>query len=190
MPLYSTPVSSPSPRVSSPTPTASKIKYKAGSVCSHCPCFFTNELKKWVRICSSVDTVPPPQISFLYLVAPSTSPPTFGSQLLFCSLLVLMKWPTAAKWNRVKISCKVLWKKHFHASHPETKNYTRIFKVGNKSPNFFKLAAVPWHRLNLTWTHHGWLENMEKKKGRKNMLSPLKQRTFPASTQVTQKKSF
>lgn len=155
------PVSSPSPRISSPTPTASKIKCKTTPGWSQCPSFLTKELKKWVQICPSVDIVPPPRISFLHLAAPSTSP-TFRSQHLFCSLLVLMKStdPLLLNETELKLAAKYYEKKHFHASHPETKNYTRIFKAGNKSLNFFKLAAVPWHRLSLIWTHHGWLENM------------------------------
>lgn len=120
------------------------------------------------------------------------------TSLLLLAGAYAIYWPTAAKRNGVKISCKALWKtKHFKASHPETKHYPGIFQVGSKSLNFFELAAVPWHRLDLTWRQHGWPENTrngkkkkeagkkKKKRGRKNV--PLKCRTFPASTQGTQK---
>lgn len=52
----------------------------------------------------------------------------------------------------------------------ELKIIPGIFQVGNKSPNFFKLAAVPWHRLNLPWLTRK--HSLNGKQGRKNVLSP------------------
>lgn len=72
---------------------------------------------------------------------------------LFSFLLVLMTStdPLLLREMELKLAAKHYEKQStLKASHPETKYYPGIFQVGSKSLNFFELAAVPWHRLDLT----------------------------------------